>query len=69
MVEGGRTAFALGERHAELVSATPASGWQMRVWKAEGWLRVTFTRDDREISVFCVWHDSPPRVEIDDRRT
>lgn len=68
VVDGGRTAFDLGERSAELVSATPASGWQMQIWKAEGWLRVTFTRDDREISVFCVWHDSPPRVEIDDRR-
>ncbi|CAL9427653.1 hypothetical protein [Streptomyces sp. enrichment culture] len=69
VVDGGRTAFSLGERSAELVSATPAPGWQMQVWKAEGWLRVTFTRDDLEISVFCVWHDSPPRVEIDERRT
>ncbi|MDT9681206.1 hypothetical protein RND61_03815 [Streptomyces sp. TRM76323] len=68
-VDGGRVAFDLGETSAELVSATPASGWQMQVWKQERWIRVTFTRDGREVSVFCVWHDSAPRVEVDDRRT
>ncbi|MFB9393295.1 hypothetical protein ACFPM3_33535 [Streptomyces coeruleoprunus] len=68
-VDGGRVAFDLGDTSAELVSATPASGWQMQVWKQDTWIRVTFTRDGREISVFCVWHDTAPRVEIDDRRT
>ncbi|MFJ8692891.1 hypothetical protein [Streptomyces roseolilacinus] len=68
-VDGGRAAFDLGDASAELVSATPASGWRMQVWKQDRWIRVTFTREDREISVFCVWHDSAPRVEIDDRRT
>ncbi|WP_189536908.1 hypothetical protein [Streptomyces roseolilacinus] len=67
-VDGGRVAFDLGDVSAELVSATPASGWRMQVWKQDRWIRVTFTREDREISVFCVWHDSAPRVEIDDRR-
>ncbi|WP_030693839.1 hypothetical protein [Streptomyces globisporus] len=68
-VDGGRVTFDLGETSAELVSATPASGWQMQVWKQPTWIRVTFTEDGRELSVFCVWHDSAPRVEIDDRRT
>ncbi|MGW8765058.1 hypothetical protein ACWGN5_21395 [Streptomyces sp. NPDC055815] len=68
-VDGGRVTFDLGETSAELVSATPASGWQMQVWKQPTWIRVTFTRDGRELSVFCVWHDSAPRVEIDDRQT
>lgn len=66
-VDGGRVVFDLGETSAELVSAIPASGWQMQVWKQPTWIRVTFTRDGRELSVFCVWHDSAPRVEIDDR--
>ncbi|MER5205899.1 hypothetical protein [Streptomyces sp. NPDC002825] len=68
-VDGGRVTFDLGETSAELVSATPASGWQMQVWKQPTWIRVTFTRDGRELSVFCVWHDSAPRVEIEDRQT
>ncbi|MEU0232063.1 MULTISPECIES: hypothetical protein [unclassified Streptomyces] len=66
-VDGGRVAFDLGETSAELVSATPAAGWQMQVWKQTTWIRVTFTGDGRELSVFCVWHDTAPRVEIDDR--
>ncbi len=66
-VDGGRVAFDIAETSAELVSATPASGWQMQVWKQDTWIRVTFTKDDREISVFCVWHDTAPRVEIDER--
>ncbi|MFF0560158.1 hypothetical protein ACH4ZU_15055 [Streptomyces sp. NPDC020472] len=68
-VDGGRVTFDLGETSAELVSATPASGWRMQVWKQPTWIRVTFTEDGRELSVFCVWHDSAPRVETDDRRT
>ncbi|MEU0401091.1 hypothetical protein ABZ318_12715 [Streptomyces sp. NPDC006197] len=68
-VDGGRVTFDLGETSAELVSATPASGWQMQVWKQPTWIRVTFTEGGRELSVFCVWHDTAPRVEVDDRRT
>lgn len=66
-VDGGRVVFDLGTTSAELVSATPASGWQMQVWKQPTWIRVTFTRNGRELSVFCVWHDTAPRVEIDER--
>ncbi|MFB7589635.1 hypothetical protein [Streptomyces sp. NPDC056169] len=68
-VDGGRVTFDLGETSAELVSATPASGWQMQVWKQPTWIRVTFTQGGRELSVFCLWHDSAPRVEIEDRQT
>ncbi|MEV0778529.1 hypothetical protein ACIBLA_15550 [Streptomyces sp. NPDC050433] len=66
-VDGGRVVFDLGDEAGELVSATPEDGWQMQVWKQDFWIRVTFTRDDREISVFCTWHDSAPRVQIDER--
>ncbi|MFI9111356.1 hypothetical protein [Streptomyces venezuelae] len=68
-VDGGRVTFDLGASSAELVSATPAPGWQMQVWKQPSWIRVTFTADGREVSVFCVWHDTAPRVEIEDRAT
>ncbi len=65
-VSGGRVVFSLGASSAELVSATPAAGWRMQVWKQDYWIRVTFTRDGREVSVFCTWHDHPPLVEIVD---
>lgn len=65
-VSGGRVVFSLGASSAELVSATPAAGWRMQVWKQDVWIRVTFTRDGREVSVFCTWHDHPPLVEIVD---
>jgi hypothetical protein len=66
-VSGGRVAFEMGSSSAELVSATPNSGWQMQVWKQPKWIRVTFTQGGREVSVFCTWHDHPPMVEIDER--
>ncbi|WP_327236517.1 hypothetical protein OG349_23770 [Streptomyces sp. NBC_01317] len=66
-VDGGRVVLDIGEAAAELVSATPDSGWQMQVWTQPTWIRVTFTRDGREVSVFCTWHDHPPLVEFDDR--
>ncbi|MFD7713064.1 hypothetical protein ACFV6E_34350 [Streptomyces sp. NPDC059785] len=62
--KGGRAAFDLGETSATLVSATPASGWSMQVWKTESWIRVEFTSGADRVSVFCTWHDGPPRVEI-----
>ncbi|MFC7305368.1 hypothetical protein ACFQVC_14190 [Streptomyces monticola] len=65
-VSGGRVAFEMGASSAELVSATPNSGWQMQVWKQPEWIRVTFTQGGREVSVFCTWHDHEPMVEIQD---
>lgn len=66
-VDGGRVVFDIGEASAELVSATPEAGWQMQVWKQPTWIRVTFTRDGREVSVFCTWNDHPPMVEFYER--
>ncbi|MGA5165189.1 MULTISPECIES: hypothetical protein [Streptomyces] len=66
-VDGGRVAFDIGASSAELVSATPASGWQMQVWKQPTYIRVTFSRDGKEIDVFCTWHDHAPLVQIDER--
>ncbi|WP_221352667.1 hypothetical protein [Streptomyces beigongshangae] len=64
--EGGRAVFELGTASASLVSATPASGWSMQVWKTERWIRVEFSAGADRVSVFCTWHDSAPRVEIND---
>ncbi|MFI8307513.1 hypothetical protein ACIF80_29610 [Streptomyces sp. NPDC085927] len=61
---GGRAVFDLGETSASLVSATPGAGWSMQVWKTESWIRVEFTSGAERVSVFCTWHDGPPRVEI-----
>ncbi len=66
-VEGGRVVFDIGASAADLVSATPEAGWQMQVWTQPTWIRVTFTRDGREVSVFCTWHDHPPMVQFDER--
>jgi hypothetical protein len=62
--EGGRAVFDLGERSATLVTATPGAGWSMQVWKTETWIRVEFTSGADRVSVFCTWHDGPPRVDI-----
>ncbi|MEV6394890.1 hypothetical protein AB0M39_08955 [Streptomyces sp. NPDC051907] len=66
-VDGGRVVFDIGKSSAELVTATPSAGWQMQVWKQPTWIRVTFTKDGREVSVFCTWNGHPPMVQFDDR--
>jgi hypothetical protein len=66
-VEGGRVAFDIGPRAAELVSATPSGSWTMQIWKQPTYIRVTFSRDGQEIDVFCTWHDTAPRVTIEER--
>ncbi|PWI18207.1 hypothetical protein DI272_31730 [Streptomyces sp. Act143] len=62
--DGGRAVFSLGRSSASLVSATPAAGWSMQVWKTETWIRVEFASGADRVSVFCTWHDSAPRVEV-----
>jgi len=62
--DGGRAVFDLGKASATLVSATPGTGWSMQVWKTESWIRVEFSSGADRVSVFCTWHDGPPRVEI-----
>ncbi|NUP23688.1 MAG: hypothetical protein HOZ81_48055 [Streptomyces sp.] len=62
--DGGRVVFDIGASSAALVSATPGAGWSMQVWKTETWIRVEFGAGADRVSVFCTWHDGPPRVEI-----
>ncbi|WP_327297465.1 MULTISPECIES: hypothetical protein [unclassified Streptomyces] len=63
---GGRVVFELGATSAGLVSATPADGYQMQVWKQPEWIRVTFTQGQRSVSVFCTWNGHKPSVQVDD---
>ncbi|MFG2608370.1 hypothetical protein ACGFT2_33200 [Streptomyces sp. NPDC048514] len=62
--DGGRAVFELGASSATLVSATPGAGWSMQLWKTQTWIRVEFGRGADRVSVFCTWHDGPPRVEV-----
>ncbi|KOV51811.1 hypothetical protein ADL00_39105 [Streptomyces sp. AS58] len=62
--EGGRVVFDLGATSATLVSATPDAGWSMQVWKTETWIRVEFGSGADRVTVFCTWHDGPPRVDV-----
>ncbi|MFH8799363.1 hypothetical protein ACH4F6_07165 [Streptomyces sp. NPDC017936] len=62
--DGGRVVFDLGKTSATLVSATPGTGWSMQVWTTQTWIRVEFTSGADRVSVFCTWHDGPPRVEV-----
>lgn len=66
-VDGGRVVFDIGATAAELVTATPDAGWRMQVWKQPTWIRVTFSKGTREVSVFCTWYNHAPTVELDDR--
>lgn len=61
--DGGRVVFDLREDSADLVSATPNPGWNMQAWKADSWIRVTFSGSSGSISVFCTWNGHPPQVE------
>lgn len=62
---GGHVVLDLARTSASLVSATPDTGWQMKVWTQSGWLRVTFTSADgsRASSLLCTWNGHPPSVQ------
>ncbi|MEU9041388.1 MULTISPECIES: hypothetical protein [unclassified Kitasatospora] len=62
-VHGGQVTLALGTDSASLVSATPASGYAVTVWRAKGWLRVDFTGNGKTSSVFATWNGHPPMVQ------
>ncbi|MYX34009.1 MULTISPECIES: hypothetical protein [unclassified Streptomyces] len=62
-VEGGRVVLDLGETSATLVSATPDSGWEMKVRKQPEWIRVDFVSATTTSSLFCTWNGHPPTVD------
>ncbi|WP_242584911.1 hypothetical protein [Streptomyces sp. MST-110588] len=66
---GGRVVFDMGTRSAQLVSATPNSGWRMQVWEQNQWIRVEFTGNGAHTSVICTWNGHPPTVATDEHAT
>jgi hypothetical protein len=65
-VHGGRVALEMHADSAELVSATPESGWEMQVWHSDQWIRVDFSRGAVTDSVFVTWNGHPPAVQTVD---
>lgn len=63
-VKGNNVVFQMMATSASLRSATPAAGWKMEKWSDPNWIRVTFTRNDEEVTVFCSWYQHAPKVEI-----
>ncbi|GAA0667877.1 hypothetical protein GCM10010193_19560 [Kitasatospora atroaurantiaca] len=63
LVPGGRVALDMKADRAELVSATPDSGWQMQVWQDTEWMRIDFSKGSSTNSVFVTWNGHPPDVQ------
>ncbi|MFB4315957.1 hypothetical protein [Actinomadura sp. 21ATH] len=64
VVKSGRVVLELSARSARLVSATPDSGFQAKVWRRDGWLRVDLTDGTHGSAVFATWKDHPPLVQV-----
>ena len=64
MTHGGRVVLAFTATTAELVSATPNPGYEVRTWRGIGWLRVDFRRGARYSSVLATWNDHAPDVAV-----
>lgn len=63
-VKGGKVVLSVRPEGAELISATPRSGYTVQTWDhVAGWLRVEFTAGQRGSSVIATWHDHPTTVE------
>jgi hypothetical protein len=63
-VKGGTVVLTVQPERAELISATPRSGYTVQTWDQQvGWLRVEFTAGQRGSSVIATWHDHPTTVE------
>jgi hypothetical protein len=60
---GGRVVVSMGAASAQLVSATPNSGWGMHVWTSDQWLRVDFTQGTTESIFYVTWNGHPPMVQ------
>jgi len=59
-VRGGRASFKYRDESATLVAATPNSGWSVKVWPADNWIRVDFTNRGHTSSVFVMWNGHTP---------
>ncbi|GAA1023474.1 hypothetical protein Aple_095590 [Acrocarpospora pleiomorpha] len=62
-LRGGRATIAVREQDCRMVSATPADGYELKVWEESHWLRITFLQGTKESSAFCTWNALPPRLD------
>ncbi len=60
---GGRIVVSMGASSADLVSATPNSGWSMHVYTGDEWLRVDFTQGTTDSIFYVTWNGHPPMVQ------
>ncbi|WP_214106428.1 hypothetical protein [Acrocarpospora catenulata] len=62
-LKGGRAVVAVRAGDCRMVSATPADGYELKVWDEPYWLRITFLAPGHESSAFCTWNALPPRLD------
>lgn len=62
-LKGGRAVVAVRAEDCRMVSATPADGYELKVWDEPYWLRITFLAQGHESSAFCTWNALPPRLD------
>ncbi|RAG82013.1 hypothetical protein DN069_29920 [Streptacidiphilus pinicola] len=60
---GGRIVVSMGQSSADLVSATPDSGWSMHVYTGDQWLRVDFTQGTTDSIFYVTWNGHAPMVQ------
>ncbi|GAB2933162.1 hypothetical protein [Streptomyces mayteni] len=63
---GGEVVLLVEADSAELISATPNEGWEVRIREQEGLIRVMFTDEEgrrASVTVLCAWLDSPPEIQ------
>ncbi|WP_433242112.1 hypothetical protein ACQPYK_37450 [Streptosporangium sp. CA-135522] len=53
-VLGGSVSFAIEGGACRLVTAAPNAGFEAKVSRAEGWIRVDLARDEHGSAVFCI---------------
>jgi hypothetical protein len=64
VTRGGRVVLAFTPTMAQLISATPNPGYEVRTWRGIGWLQVDFRRGTRYSGVMATWNDHPPEVTV-----
>ncbi|MFI0354467.1 hypothetical protein [Actinomadura sp. 9N407] len=64
VVKSGRVVLEMSADSARLVSASPNSGFQAKVWRNDEWLRVDLTDGVHGSAVFATWNGHPPMVQI-----
>jgi hypothetical protein len=66
LLTGGRVVLCVTATSVRLISATPDRGYEVRIWRGDGWLRVDFHREGRTSSLFATWNGHPPSVRVAD---